>query len=270
MPGEDPSVLHVDELLAQHSFPPSHPVDPALPVPTTARPGLGTRVGRRRRLDAIAATQHGLFTVDQARSVGLDRKARHHHLSYGNWRRTAAPSVFRLARWPDDAHENFRAWQLWAGPRSALTSWSGLELLGRTTLGPRSTVHLVRGPSPDRSSRRNEPSSADSTGNGPSAALHWRRDPLRDDVLIDALRVRPVEECLAVAATEPALQPTMRELLGRLIAAELIADPDARFRMLLTGQALSATRLSDAVWNPTPLLDRVSELGAVVDTADEP
>lgn len=121
-----------------YSFPgvPAQPVDPDLPVPTSRMPNKGVRVARRRRLLATAGSQHGLFTVDQARDAGLDRRARHHHLSYGNWRRTAAPRVFRLAGWPPDEHEAVRAWLLWAGPGAAITSFTGLGLLNVIGTGP--------------------------------------------------------------------------------------------------------------------------------------
>ncbi len=121
---------------------PPERVDPDLPVPTADMPRKGVRVARRRRLLRIAGAQDGLFTVAQAASAGLDRRARHHHLTYGNWRRTDAPDVLRLAGWPPDAHERLRSWLLWAGPGALLTSWTALGLAGLTALGPRMPVDL--------------------------------------------------------------------------------------------------------------------------------
>jgi hypothetical protein len=117
-------------------------------------PNKGVRVARRRRLLRVAGTQHGLFTVRQAADAGLDRRARHHHLSYGNWRRTAAPQVFRLAGWPPDEHERLRSWLLWAGPGAHLTSWTALGLAGLVGTGPRVPVDLEIPFTPDRAGRR--------------------------------------------------------------------------------------------------------------------
>jgi len=117
-------------------------LDPDLPVPTSAMPNKGRRVGRRRRLLRVAAGQEGLFTVAQAFDAGLDRRARYHHLAYGNWRRTEAPQVFRLSGWPPDRHERLRAWLLWAGPHALLTSWTALGLAGLTGPGPADPIDL--------------------------------------------------------------------------------------------------------------------------------
>ncbi len=117
-------------------------VDPELPIPTPDMPNKGVRVARRRRLLRVAGTQAGLFTAEQAADAGLDRRARHHHLSYGNWRPTDAPGVFRLTGWPADQHERLRAWLLWAGPGARLTSWTALGLAGVTASGPRIPVGL--------------------------------------------------------------------------------------------------------------------------------
>lgn len=105
-------------------------------------PRKGVRVRRRRALQQIAAQQHGLFTVSQAASVDLDRRARYHHLSYGNWRRTEAPDVLRLVGWPPDPLERVRAWLLWAGPGAVVTSWTALGLRGVIGWGPRAPIEL--------------------------------------------------------------------------------------------------------------------------------
>ncbi len=253
--GADAPILHVDEVVAAAHFPPSHPSDPNLPVPTPERPKLGTRVGRRRRLQALAATQEGCFTVAQARAAGLDRKARHHHLSYGNWRATVAPGVFRLSHWPDDPHENVRAWLLWGGPGAALTSWSALELLGRTVVGPHATVDLLLGPRPGwRNDRRQRvPDSADRST--PPARLHDRRAPELADLTISGMAVRPVEEALAAALVTAAPRSVMEALAHQLIAREIAKDADARIRLLLTARSMSATRLTELIYDPRVLAE---------------
>ncbi len=250
--------LSVDEVLAAAHFPPAHPLDPALPVPTPERPGLGTRVGRRRRLQAVAATQEGCFTVSQARDAGLNRGARYHHLSYGNWRHTVAPGVFRLSHWPDDPHENFRAWLLWAGSGAALTSWSALELLGRTIIGPNSTVDLLLGPHPGWRSdrRRSVPHAADRTT--PPARLHHVRDVELADLTVSGMTVRPVEEALATALMTAPSGSVMERLALELILREVAADAQARIRLLLTARSMSATRLTELIYDPRVLAERLA------------
>ena len=102
----------------------------ALPVPDDLHPTAGVRVRRRRRLHLIAAQHGGCFTIAHTREAGYDRRARHHHLSYGNWRRTDAPGVYRLTGWPIDPAEPYHAWLLWAGAGAELTSWSALDVSG--------------------------------------------------------------------------------------------------------------------------------------------
>jgi hypothetical protein len=129
-------------------------LDPDLPVPTPEMPRKGVRVARRRRLLRVAGGQVGLFTVAQAAAAGLDRRARHHHLSYGNWRRTDAPDVFRIAGWPPDPHERLRCWLLWAGPGAKLTAWTALGLAGLIGSGPRVPVDVEVPFGPGRVGRR--------------------------------------------------------------------------------------------------------------------
>ena len=256
--GPDGPAVHVDDVVAAANFPPSHPHDPNLPVPTPDHPGLGTRVGRRRRLQAVAATQEGCFTVVQARAAGLDRGARHHHLSYGNWRRTVAPGVLRLSHWPDDPHENLRAWLLWAGPGAALTSWSALELLGRAVVGPHATVDLLLGPHPgwrnDR--RRSVPHTADRAT--PPARLHHVRDIELADLTISGMAVRPVEDALATALMTAPSGSAMERLALELVLREVAADAEARIRLLLTARSMSATRLTELIYDRRLLAERLA------------
>lgn len=183
---------------------PPRRADPDLPVPDEQHPRAGVRVRRRRRLQAVAAVQHGLFTVDQARDAGLDRRARHHHLSYGNWRRSAAPGVLRLSSWPDDRFEDHRAWLLWGGPCAALTSWTALELHRVTVAGPRAPIELCL-PAPrtdeEHRARRRRVDRLSSNGapHRPLPRLH--RAAHRGSVTeVDGLQVVPIAEALCAAA----------------------------------------------------------------------
>lgn len=182
---------------------PPEPVDPDLPKPTLDMPRKGVRVARRRRLLRIAGDQHGLFTTAQAAQAGLDRRARHHHLSYGNWRRTAAPGVLRLAGWPPDEHERLRSWLLWAGPDAHLTAWTALGLAGLIGTGPRVPVDLEIPWTGDRDGRRRRQrllGQLHSSDVGTGVRLH-RAVTARSD-RIDGLRTRPAAEALCAAVND--------------------------------------------------------------------
>ena len=182
---------------------PPEPVDPDLPVPTADMPRKGVRVARRRRLLRVAGTQRGLFTTAQAAEAGLDRRARHHHLAYGNWRRTAAPKVFRIAGWPPDEHERLRAWVLWAGPGAHLTAFTALGLAGLIGTGPRVPVDLEIPCRNDREGVRrrhvllHQLEAADASD---AVRLH-RSVTARSDV-IDGLVTRPPAEAICAAINE--------------------------------------------------------------------
>lgn len=176
------------------------PVDPDLPVPTEAMPNKGKRVGRRRRLLRVAAEQAGLFTVAQAFDAGLDRRARHHHLTYGNWRRTEAPQVFRLTGWPPDRHERLRAWLLWAGPQALLTSWTALGLAGLAGSASAVPVDLEIPFRVDRAGRRRRHRlfrQLEDSGAAGSVRLH--RAVTGAERTVDGLRFRPPAEAVCAA-----------------------------------------------------------------------
>ncbi len=179
---------------------PIHRADPDLPVPTPTMPNKGVRVARRRRLLRIAGTQQGLFTVAQANEAGLDRRARHHHLTYGNWRRTDAPCVYRLTGWPPDEHERLRAWLLWAGPGAHLTSWTALGLARLTAAGPRVPVDLEIPFRRDRAGvRRRERLRRQLDDAGAAGTVHLHPGIRGSSVTIDGLRTRAPAEAICAA-----------------------------------------------------------------------
>jgi hypothetical protein len=142
-----------------------------------------------------------LFTVTQAGRAGLDRRTRHHHLTYGNWRRTDAPDVFRLTGWPDDRHERLHAWMLWAGPGSALTSWTALGLLGLAASGPRVPVDLEIRFGHDRAGqrRRSRLGRQISHDSGvPAARLH-PVGPSHGLAIVEGMAVRSAAHALCAA-----------------------------------------------------------------------
>lgn len=175
-------------------------VDPGLPRPTTEVPGKGVRVARRRRLLRIASEQHGLFTSEQAGAAGYDRRARHHHLSYGNWRRTEAPRVFALTGWPTEPTERLRAWWLWAGPGAHLTSWSALGLAGLTPTGPRVPICIELAPTRGRTERRRRSRRHEELQRaGMVGAVHLHPAVPGSTRSIDGFLTRPPEEAIVAA-----------------------------------------------------------------------
>jgi len=218
---------------------PPEPADPDLPVPTPEMPNKGVRVGRRRRLLRVAADQMGLFTVAQAFDAGLDRRARYHHLTYGNWRRTEAPSVLRLSGWPPDPHERLRAWMLWAGPGAVLTSWTALGLAGLTAHGPRVPVGLEVPFGRDRAGRRRRQrlqrqldDAAHSAGYR-MAELHRSVPGTHRDH--DGMPVRPPEEAICAAVNQSRSGGVAIDLAKALLEAGRFDERDLRYKSQLIG-----------------------------------
>ncbi len=216
--------------------------EPDLPTPDAKHPNAGVRVRRRRRLQAVAATQYGMFSRSQASAAGLDRRARYHHLSYGNWRRTEAPAVFRLVGWPADPEERLRAWLMWAGPDAALTSWVALELQRIAVADPRGPIDLLVPPARSLDEHRQRRAPAPLAADGRPAirrtAARWNPET---NLIIRGMPVRPAPEaiCVAIMTTDEPLVALV--LLDRLIENGTLDRPD----MLLAARALSATRVAD-------------------------
>ena len=60
---------------------------------------MGKSTAARRALTAIAETQSGYFTAQQALAVGYTYPDQHYHVTHGNWERVAR-GVFRLREYP--------------------------------------------------------------------------------------------------------------------------------------------------------------------------
>jgi len=245
-------------------------------VPDAEHPRAGVRVRRRRRLQLVAATQHGLFTTRQAARAGLDRRARHHHLTYGNWRRTEAPGVLRLSGWPADPAERFRAWLLWAGRGAALTSWTALELLRCTVAGPRTPVGLAV-PEPVtyddlrrlRAARRvldqlavgapgAPPVYPSGVVHGPPAQLH--RLPVGGTAVdVDGMAVRSGAEamCAAVSSIDggPASSALTLDLMDHLVVSGHLDQ----WELARTAVDVGVTAVRDHLWERlSPTADRAA------------
>lgn len=234
--------------------------DMALPVPDDLHPTAGVRVRRRRRLHLIAAQHGGCFTIAHTREAGYDRRARHHHLGYGNWRRTDAPGVYRLTGWPIDPAEPYHAWLLWAGAGAELTSWSALDVSGVLDVlpgpltvvtpgeehpraerpDPRAPVHLVRPGTTRR--RRDRVPQADPA----LVRVHLPGDAALPSVVIDGLPSRSVEEslCIALKTSVGAVAVYAGRLTERLLDEGIV---DLR-TMLDTARHCRSTRMLDLLW----------------------
>lgn len=218
--------------------------DLSLPVPDDLHPNAGVRVRKRRRLQLVASQQGGCFTIAQAAAAGYDRRARYHHLTYGNWRPTVAPKVFRLTGWPIDELEQHHAWLLWAGPTAAFTSWTALALFGieRPEQPAAAPLDLVRARPLGRRDRLDR-----SPADAGVVRFHvqWARH--RHAQLVDGLVVRPLDEALCVAmqsAPGPAALRVASAVGERLMDEGLVDVGD----MVDTARAMRCARALEAVW----------------------
>jgi hypothetical protein len=215
-------------------------VDPDLPRPTPEMPRKGLRVARRRRLLRVASKQFGLFTVGQAAEAGLDRRARHHHLAYGNWRRTEAPDVLRVAGWTPDPHERLRCWLLWAGPGSTLTAWTALGLAGLIGIGPRVPVDLEVPVRPGRVGKRHRQRllrQLSDLGSGKVVNLH-PAVPCQPTAM-DGMPVRTPAE--AICAAIDTRSPIAMDLAAALIEREMLTRND----LLIASRVVGCERIAE-------------------------
>lgn len=83
----------------------------------------------RRDLGAIAASQAGYFTAEQALSAGYEDANFGHHLATGAWKRLAR-GIYRLADWPDHPSDDLLFWHLWSGGQAAASHLSAIEHWG--------------------------------------------------------------------------------------------------------------------------------------------
>lgn len=81
------------------------------------------------QLRALAATQHGLVTTDQADHLGLYRPARAYRTTAGMLERLS-PRVLRLAGCPETRHQQLLLAVFDAGPRAALSHTTALAMWG--------------------------------------------------------------------------------------------------------------------------------------------
>jgi hypothetical protein len=72
-------------------------------------------------LEALASTQLGLFTLEQARHIGVPSQTIAYQANPGRRWRRVLPSVYELTRLPPDPDRVMLAALLWAGPEAVLS-----------------------------------------------------------------------------------------------------------------------------------------------------
>jgi predicted transcriptional regulator of viral defense system len=80
----------------------------------------------RRDLGAIAASQAGYFTAEQALGAGYEDPNFGHHLATGAWKRVAR-GIYRLADWPDQPGDDLLFWHLWSDGQAVASHLSAIE-----------------------------------------------------------------------------------------------------------------------------------------------
>ncbi|MHB8459599.1 MAG: type IV toxin-antitoxin system AbiEi family antitoxin domain-containing protein [Candidatus Dormibacteraceae bacterium] len=83
----------------------------------------------RRDLGAIAASQAGYFTVDQALGAGYEDANFGHHLETGSWKRVTR-GIYRLADWPNQRGDDLLFWHLWSKGQAVASHLSAIEHWG--------------------------------------------------------------------------------------------------------------------------------------------
>lgn len=78
---------------------------------------MDSSTATRRALAALAATQGGYFTAQQALAVGYAYPEQHYHVTHGNWERVAR-GVFRLRGYPLPEREDLVVLSLLSHDRS--------------------------------------------------------------------------------------------------------------------------------------------------------
>lgn len=101
---------------------------------------IADRQTLRRRLNRLAADQHGYFTAAQARQIGYSHQAQKYHVDYGNWQRVDR-GLFRLPEWPVDEFDHLVRWTLWSGGVAVISHATALSVHGLGDVDP-VAVHL--------------------------------------------------------------------------------------------------------------------------------
>lgn len=94
----------------------------------------------RRKLQRLAADQHGYFTAGQALEIGFSYQSQKYHVDYGNWTKVGR-GLFRVPDWPVGEHDHLVRWALWSGGKAVVSHITALSVHGLGDVDP-ATVHL--------------------------------------------------------------------------------------------------------------------------------
>jgi predicted transcriptional regulator of viral defense system len=202
---------------------------------------LTRSVATRRSLHALASSQAGYFTAQQALAIGYAYPEQHYHVTHGNWERVAR-GIFRLRDYPLPAREDLIVLSLMSHDRSgqpqAVFSYeTALALHDLGDVNP-ARIHLTVPPG----FHRRLPS---------EVVVHRGVVPSEDWEEREGFRVTTPLRTLTDIATAPAswpfLQQAIRDALRRgllrrrqLLEAELPEDAHARLAV-----AVDASDASD-------------------------
>lgn len=101
---------------------------------------VAQRQALRRRLQRLAADQHGYFTAAQALETGYSYQAQKHHVDYGNWIRVDR-GLFRIPEWPASQDDHLVRWTLWSVGQAVVSHATALSVHNLGDVDP-AAVHL--------------------------------------------------------------------------------------------------------------------------------
>lgn len=192
-----------------------------------------------RALSAVAATQGGYFTAQQAEGAGYRFNHLTYHVTRGNFER-AGRGLYRIPTIPLSEHDDLIRLTLWSRgrddvPQAVVSYGSALSLHELSDMLP-GKVHLTV----PQSFRRNAPA---------ECALHKANLTEKDSTAWGAFRVTtPLRTLVDVASDDSVpteqLERAVRDALERglvapakLRAAAKAADPHSRLAKLVAGRS---------------------------------
>lgn len=201
---------------------------------------MTSSVSTRRELHALASSQAGYFTAQQALTVGYAYPEQHYHVTHGNWERVAR-GIFRLHDYPMPEREDLIMLSLMSHdrsgqPQAVFSHETALALHDLSDANP-ARIHLTVPPG----FRRQLPA---------GIVIHCGIVPAKDWEERDGYRVttpqRTLIDIAATPASWPFLEPAVRDALRRgvvrrsqLLDANL--SEDAHLRLVAAVNAAEAT-----------------------------
>jgi hypothetical protein len=189
----------------------------------TPTPRLGSDLAvDEDELRTLSARQHGTFSLDQVRALGIGDAIVNHRLATGRWTREL-PRVYGLAGHRESWHRSLWAAYLNAGTDSALATNTAARIQGAEEAFAGQVELLVRG------------------GRGkPPPGVVWRRTvDLIDDDIVTVDGLPPMTSPARTAVDMAAILSTAR--LRRFVESGVV---DRRFTLVEVGAVLGRVRRS--------------------------